>query len=123
MLYHQPCHLRVTDPEQPGLQLLRLIPGLNVQTADAGCSGMAGTFGLRSENYRLSLRIGWGLISKMQQTSAQVGCTECTACKLQMEQGVDKPTIHPIALLAHAYGLLPEVGQWMKRRNEGLTVY
>ena len=122
LMYHQPCHLRAIDQEQPGLQLLKLIPGLNVLTADAGCSGMAGTYGLKKENYRTSLRIGWGLISKMQQTPAQIGSTECTACKLQMEQGVDKPTIHPIAILAHAYGLLPEVGQWMQRRNEGLTV-
>ncbi len=122
VLYHQPCHLRAIDPEQPGLQLLKLIPGINVQSADAGCSGMAGTYGLRRENYRTSLRIGWGLVSKLQQTSAQIGSTECTACKLQMEQGVDKPTIHPIAILAYAYGLLPEVGNWIQRRNEGLTV-
>jgi FAD/FMN-containing dehydrogenase/Fe-S oxidoreductase len=122
VLYHQPCHLRAIDPEQPGFQLLKLIPGINVQSADAGCSGMAGTYGLRRENYRTSLRIGWGLVSKLQQTSAQVGSTECTACKLQMEQGVDKPTIHPIALLAYAYGLVPEVGNWIQRRNEGLTV-
>ncbi len=122
ILYHQPCHLKAIDAEQPGLQLMKLIPGLNFIQADAGCSGMAGTFGMRKENYRTSLRIGLGLINKMQQSSAQFGSTECSACKLQMEQGVDRPTIHPIAVLAHSYRLLPEVGTWMKHRNEGLVV-
>lgn len=122
IMYHQPCHLRAIDSEQPGMQLMKLIPGMQVLTADAGCSGMAGTFGMKRENYRTSLRIGWNLISKMQQTTAHVGSTECSACKLQMEQGATKPTIHPIAMLAYAYGLMPEVEEWMDRRNQGLTV-
>jgi FAD/FMN-containing dehydrogenase/Fe-S oxidoreductase len=122
VMYHTPCHLRAIDPEHSGLRLLSLIPGVTVQHADAGCSGMAGTYGLKRQNYRTSLRVGWGLISSMQQTTAQIGCTECTSCKLQMEQGVDKPTIHPIALLAYAYGRLPEIRNWIQSRNEGLTV-
>ncbi len=121
-MYHLPCHLRAIDPEQPGRNLLKLIPGMNVMDAESGCSGMAGTYGLKRQNYRTSLRIGWGLISKMQQTTAQVGSTECSSCKLQMEQGVDKPTIHPIAMLAYAYGKLPEIKSWLDRRNEGLVV-
>ena len=121
-IYHLPCHLRAIDNDQPGRNLLRLIPGMQVLEADAGCSGMAGTYGLKGENYRTSLRIGWGLISKMQTTAAQFGTTECSSCKLQMEQGVDKPTLHPIAMLAYAYGKLPEVKGWLDRRNEGLVV-
>jgi FAD/FMN-containing dehydrogenase/Fe-S oxidoreductase len=121
-MYHLPCHLRTIDTDQPGRNLMRLIPGFQVLEADAGCSGMAGTYGLKSQNYRTSLRMGWGLISKMQDTPAQFGTTECASCKLQMEQGVDKPTVHPIALMAYAYGKLPEVKGWLDRRNEGLTV-
>jgi len=122
VIYHTPCHLRALDQNHSGMKLLSLIPGLSIQHADAGCSGMAGTYGMRRQTYRTSLRVGWGLISKMQETTAQIGSTECTACKLQMEQGIDKPTIHPIALLAFAYGKLPEVRTWIQRRNEGLTV-
>ncbi len=122
IIYHTPCHLRAIDPEHTGMRLLSLIPGLSVQNASAGCSGMAGTYGMKRKTYRTSLRVGWGLISAMQQTTAQIGSTECTSCKLQMEQGVDKPTIHPIALLAYAYGRLPEVRTWIQSRHEGLTV-
>lgn len=122
VVYHTPCHLRALDPDHNGIRLLSLIPGLSVHHADAGCSGMAGTYGMKRKTYRTSLRVGWGLISAMQQTTAQIGSTECTSCKLQMEQGVDKPTIHPIALLAYAYGRLPEVRAWIQSRHDGLTV-
>ncbi len=122
VMYHLPCHLRAIDPDQPGLQLLKLIPALQVFEADAGCSGMAGTFGLKRDNFRTSLRIGWPLIGKMQSSPVQIGSTECSTCKLQMEQAVEQPTIPPIALLAYSYGLLPQVGDWINRRNYGLTV-
>lgn len=122
VMYHTPCHLRALEPDHNGMRLLQLIPGLSLQHADAGCSGMAGTYGMKRKTYRTSLRVGWGLISTMQSTTAQIGSTECTSCKLQMEQGVDKPTIHPIALLAYAYGKLPEVRTWIQTRHEGLTV-
>lgn len=122
VLYHTPCHLKAIDQEYSGMRLLSLIPGVTVQNANAGCSGMAGTFGMRKQTYRTSLRVGWNLISTMQNTAAQLGSTECAACKMQMEQGTDKPTIHPLALMAYAYGKMPEVRQWIQRRNEGLLV-
>jgi len=122
VIYHTPCHLRAMDPAHSGMRLLGLIPGLSVQHANAGCSGMAGTYGVRKQTYRTSLRVGWGLISTMQETTAQIGSTECSTCKLQMEQGIDKPTLHPLALMAYAYGKLPEVRSWIQSRNEGLTV-
>jgi Fe-S oxidoreductase len=122
VLYHTPCHLKALDSKHTGLRLLDLIPGVTVQDANAGCSGMAGTYGMKQQNYRTSLRVGWNLISTMQGTAAQIGSTECAACKLQMEQGTDKPTVHPIALMAYAYGKMPEVRNWIERRNEGLSV-
>jgi FAD/FMN-containing dehydrogenase/Fe-S oxidoreductase len=105
ILYHAPCHARSGAMPTPGEHLLRLIPGLMVQTADRGCSGMAGTFGLAREHYRTSLRVGLGLVSAMRG-SVTAGATECSACRLQMEQGTTKPTVHPIKLLAKASGLL-----------------
>jgi Fe-S oxidoreductase len=86
--------------------VLRLIPGLSLRVADHGCSGMAGTFGLARENYRTSLRVGLGLISEMRGGRVEAGATECSACRLQMEQGTTKATVHPVKLLAKAYGLL-----------------
>jgi len=120
--YHQPCHLRALDVGSPGENLLRLIPGLRVQPLDAGCSGMAGTFGLMRKNYRRSLRAGWRLISRLRDPAIQAGVTECSTCKIQMEQGTTKPTIHPIKLLALAYGLMPEVERLLTAPGQELIV-
>jgi FAD/FMN-containing dehydrogenase/Fe-S oxidoreductase len=118
--YHQPCHLRTYGAS--GDLLLKQIPGLTVQTIEKGCSGMAGTFGLLSSNYRASLRAGLGLINALRDPAIHVGATECSACKLQMEQGTNKPTIHPVKLLALSYGLMPGIEQSLKRRSEELVV-
>ncbi len=120
--YHMPCRLKAMQIGSPGENLLRLIPGLTVHHVEEGCSGMAGTFGLEHANYRNSLRIGRGLISHMRDPLLQAGTTECSACKMQMEQGTTKPTVHPIKLLALAYGLLPEGVAMLTSTSQELLV-
>src|SRR4029079_6226348 len=56
--YHLPCNLRALERGLHGEDLLRLIKGVTVRRIERGCSGMAGTFGLKRENYRASLRAG-----------------------------------------------------------------
>jgi FAD/FMN-containing dehydrogenase/Fe-S oxidoreductase len=120
--YHQPCHQRALYQEPLGAQLLRLIPGVTVHSLDAGCSGMAGVFGLKRANYRASLRAGWNMIMALRRPSLIVGASECSACKLQMEQGTTKPTVHPLKMLALAYGLMPELARKLQQRGEPLRV-
>ena len=120
--YHQPCHLRALCVGSPGENLLRLIPGITVRNIEQGCSGMAGTFGLQRENYRTSLRVGRGLIAALRDPALQLGATECAACKLQMEQGTTKPTVHPLKLLALAYGLMPEISALLSASSEDRIV-
>ena len=50
------------------------------------------------------------------------GVTECSACKIQMEQGTTKPTIHPLKMLALSYGLMPEVSKLLTARSGELIV-
>jgi FAD/FMN-containing dehydrogenase/Fe-S oxidoreductase len=120
--YHTPCHLRALNVGTPGENLLGLIPGLRVHHIEQGCSGMAGTFGLMHRNYRSSLRVGWGLITKLRNPALQAGTTECSSCRIQMEQGTTKRTIHPIKLLALAYGLMPEVATLLTTPGEELII-
>ena len=89
---------------------------------EQGCSGMAGTYGFKRKNYNRSLRMGMPLINAMRSPSIVAGTTECSACKIQMEQGTTKPTIHPVKILALAYGLMPELEDLFNRRSEELTV-
>ena len=110
ILYHAPCHARIGRDKSPAEHLLRLVPGLAIDAADRGCSGMAGTFGLSRRNYRTSLRVGLGLVSAMRSSGIEAGATECSGCRIQMEQGTTKPTVHPVKLLAKSYGLLTGSG-------------
>lgn len=107
--YHQPCHLRALEVGTPGLDLIRKIPELDVEFIDRGCSGMAGTFGLARDHFRTSLRAGRGLLSRLRDRDIEIGATECGACRIQMEQGAPKRTLHPIKLLSLSYGLNPSL--------------
>ncbi len=104
--YHQPCRSKALGIGRPGESLLRLIPGLQVVPLPDMCSGMAGVFGLKSSNYRASLRGGFPLIAVLREPQFQAGVTECSACKIQLEQGAGKVVFHPIELLACAYGFV-----------------
>jgi FAD/FMN-containing dehydrogenase/Fe-S oxidoreductase len=115
--YHMPCRLKALGVGSPGENLLRLIPGLTVQHLEEGCSGMAGTFGLKRENFRTSLRIGRNLVRRLRDPNLQAGTTECSTCMLQMEQGANKPTIHPLKLFAHSYGLMPQVAKLLSHKE------
>ncbi|MCE5269444.1 MAG: anaerobic glycerol-3-phosphate dehydrogenase subunit C [Planctomycetaceae bacterium] len=109
--YHMPCHLRALQVGSPGENLLGLIPGLRLHRLEAGCSGMAGTFGLQRTHFRSSLRAGRRLMARLRDPDLQAGATECSACKMQMEQGTTKSTLHPMKLLALSYGLMPQVAK------------
>jgi Fe-S oxidoreductase len=112
--YHQPCHLRALEVGTPGLDLLRGIPDLDVEFIDRGCSGMGGTYGLARERFRSSLRAGRGLLKRLRDADIDIGATECAACRIQMEQGSIKRTLHPIKLLSLSYGLDPLLRQHLK---------
>lgn len=120
--WHTPCHVTALRRGKPMLELLALIPELSVQTIDKGCTGMAGTFGIAAANFDKSLAIGAELIREMQTVDAIAGVTDCSSCRMQMEQGASIPTIHPIKLLALSYGLMPRLSERLKIRPSGLVM-
>jgi FAD/FMN-containing dehydrogenase/Fe-S oxidoreductase len=109
--HHVPCHLKALGRPPAGPALLALIPGLRVRTIDVSCSGMAGTFGLKAENYAVSLAAGRPMLAELSRPGLLFGSTECSTCRLQMEDGAGKRTLHPAQYLALAYGLVPEIAR------------
>lgn len=107
--HHIPCHLKALGGAAAGPRLLSLIPGLRVQTIDHGCSGMAGTWGMKAANHATSLAAGAGMFAELDRPGILYGSTECSTCRMQMQQGTHKRTLHPVQYLAYAYGLLPEI--------------
>ena len=119
--HHVPCHLKALGQPPAGPRLLRLIPEFQVQMIDVSCSGMAGTFGLRADRYQLSLQAGAAMLQELARPRYLFGSTECSACRLQMQQGTQKRTLHPAQYLALAYGLVPRVAERLREPvGEGL---
>jgi len=115
--YHAPCHLKALGDHDSMQELLGLIPGLRVSTIETGCSGMAGAWGIARDNFATSIEIGRPLINRMQQADLGIGTTECSACRLQMQQSTSTPTLHPLKLMALAYGLVPEIRKRLPETN------
>ncbi len=102
--YHQPCHLKAQQIGNPGVELLREIPGVEVIDLAAGCCGMAGTFGMKAGTYDLSMLTGRPLFDRVAEAAPDLVASECSTCRMQITQGTGLETIHPIRLLAEAYG-------------------
>ncbi len=113
--HHVPCHVKALGraPEGPGL--LALIPGLRVRTIDVSCSGMAGTFGLGAANYDCRARRAGRCWKRCRRPRVLFGSTECSTCRMQMEDGSGKRTLHPAQYLALAYGLMPELAERLRQ--------
>jgi FAD/FMN-containing dehydrogenase/Fe-S oxidoreductase len=112
--HHVPCHLKALGGPPRGPDLLALIPGLRVHTIDVSCSGMAGTFGLGAANRAVSLEAGRPMLAELARPRVLFGSTECSTCRVQMEDGAGKRTLHPVQYLALAYGLMPELARRLR---------
>ena len=76
---------------------------------------MAGTFGLKAANYETSLRAGRPMLQQLARPRVLFGSTECSTCRMQMEDGSGKRALHPVQYLALAYGFLPELRRRLQR--------
>lgn len=105
--YHAPCQLRAHRVGKPALEILALIPGLEVAESHARCCGIAGTYGYKVEKYQISMDVGAELFHFVEEQGDGVAYTACDSetCRWQLEHGTEIPSRHPIEILAAAYGL------------------
>jgi len=105
-VYHLPCHLLAIGGGGASVELLSKLCNLDVVDLDAGCCGLAGTFGMQKKNYELSSQIAEGLKEALEKSSTKNVLTECAACKMQIEHLSGATVVHPIKVLAETYDLL-----------------
>ena len=104
ILVHSHCHERAVCGTEGTTAALKLLPGAEVKEIDAGCCGMAGSFGFEKEHYDFSLKVGEGRlfpVIRAAGSEAQVVLTGMS-CRDQVEHATGRPTRHPIELLAEA---------------------
>src|SRR5438094_3326028 len=101
ILVHGHCHQRALVGMEPTLRLLRRIPGAEVIDLDAGCCGMAGSFGYEKEHYEISRLIGeQRLFPAVGQADADtVIVASGFSCRTQIQHFTGKTAVHPAQLL------------------------
>ncbi|NFV81079.1 anaerobic glycerol-3-phosphate dehydrogenase subunit C [Magnetospirillum aberrantis] len=103
LAYHSPCHQATQGLSRPWFHLLRMVPGIEIEDLNAGCCGMAGTFGFKQEKYPVSLSIGQRLFQAIAQAAPRQVVSECPTCRMQITHGSGVPSVHPATLLVMAY--------------------
>jgi glycerol-3-phosphate dehydrogenase subunit C len=103
--YHAPCQQQGHWIGKPAMELLGLIPGLNVQETNARCCGIAGTYGLKAEKYEIAMAVGADLFGQVDASGATAVACDSETCRWQITHGTSLPSVHPIDYLYRAYGL------------------
>jgi glycerol-3-phosphate dehydrogenase subunit C len=105
--YHAPCQFRAHRVGKPALEIMALIPELDLRESEARCCGIAGTYGYKKEKYQIAMDVGQELFDFVAAQGEGVEVTACDSetCRWQLEHGTKVPSRHPIEFLAAAYGL------------------
>jgi Fe-S oxidoreductase len=109
--YHIPCHLRVQNMGQKTREMLQLIPDTSVTTVER-CSGHDGTWGVKTEYFADSMKIGRPVFRQMSAPGPDYISSDCAIAGRQIAQGIrdngggtQPQKQHPLALVRMAYGL------------------
>ncbi len=103
--YHTPCHMEKLGWSYYSIELLKMIPSVELTVLDSQCCGIAGTYGFKKENYETSQAIGESLFRKIEASGCDLVATDCETCKWQIEMSTSKRVEHPLSILASAiYG-------------------
>jgi glycerol-3-phosphate dehydrogenase subunit C len=103
--YHAPCQQQGHWVGKPALDLLALVPGLDVKEMNARCCGIAGTYGLKVEKYDIAMAVGRDLFDQVAASGASTVVCDSETCRWQIAHGTQRPSVHPIDYLYRAYGL------------------
>jgi Fe-S oxidoreductase len=109
--YHIPCHLRVQNMGQKTREMLEKIPDTKVTTIER-CAGHDGTWGVKSEYYDNSMKIGRPVFKAMNDAKPDYISSDCAIAGRHIQQGIREnhgdsaaAKQHPLTLLRIAYGL------------------
>ncbi len=100
--YHAPCHLERLGGVIHTIEMLRIIPGLQLHLLHSECCGIAGTYGFKKEHQLISRDIGRQLFQQIGAIDPDIVITDCETCKWQIETNTGYRVLHPVAVLAEA---------------------
>ncbi len=104
--YHTPCHLRAQNIGLKSRDLMKLT-GAKINLVQQ-CSGIDGMWGLRAENAHLSIPIAEKLGQMINDAQGDVVTGDCHLANTAINEQTGKQAVHPLQVVARAYGIQPE---------------
>jgi FAD/FMN-containing dehydrogenase/Fe-S oxidoreductase len=110
-LLHGHCHQKafavMTDVER----VLRLVPGLEVETIEASCCGMAGSFGYEAAHYDVSMKMAeLSLLPRVRAAQRdEIVVADGVSCRHQIQDGAGRPAYHVAQILRAALAASPRL--------------
>jgi FAD/FMN-containing dehydrogenase/Fe-S oxidoreductase len=104
ILYHGHCHQKAEIGTAATVALLSRIPGAEVVEVDAGCCGMAGSFGFEAEHYEVSMQVGEDRLFPAVRAEPEDTVVAATgvSCRQQIAHGTTRRAHHPVELVRAA---------------------
>jgi FAD/FMN-containing dehydrogenase/Fe-S oxidoreductase len=95
------CHQRSLVGGEPMFNLLRRVSNAEVEDVNAGCCGMAGSFGYELEHYEISRLVAeQRLLPALHEASADaIVVAPGFSCRLQIEHFAARRAVHPAVFL------------------------
>ncbi len=103
--YHVACHLQAQNAGLRSRDLLK-VAGVRCSLVQR-CSGIDGTWGYRAENYELARKVAAPLGREIEVAGNDVVCGDCLLANGSILQETGTEPVHPMQLMARAYGLRP----------------
>ncbi len=103
IIWQAACHYRAQQIGPKSRDLMRLT-GATVSTVER-CSAIDGTWGLRAENVEMARKVAKPLMEKVRESADAVVAGDCHLSNTAIAQDAGKRPLHPLQVLARAYGL------------------
>ena len=100
---HGHCHQKAFATLGDLEKTLRLVPGLETETIQSGCCGMAGAFGYDADNYNVSMTMAEeSLLPAVRENDGAPIVAGGTSCRHQIMDGAGKKSVHIARLIKSA---------------------
>jgi Fe-S oxidoreductase len=108
-LVHGHCHQKSFEAFAPVETVLRLVPGLAVETIESSCCGMAGAFGYAAGTIDVSLAMGeLALLPAVRRAPDDaLIVADGTSCRHQIHDGTGRVPLHVARVLAMSLAHVP----------------
>lgn len=102
VILHNHCHSKVLSSNTTLQKTLELW-GYEVVNLDAGCCGMAGSFGYEHDKYKVSMKIGAQRLFPSIQLAGKGSniCAPGFSCRHQIADGTGRNALHPAQMIAN----------------------